>query len=75
MSASTFCADCLIYYADSSFENFSLKTTQKSKSYMYLMVVDIDLLKYPFSAHSQPIRFFWKESKSPQLFIDLTWPV
>ena len=42
---------------------------------MYNMVVDIDLLKYPFSAHSQPIRFFWKECKSAQLFIDLTWPV
>ena len=42
---------------------------------MYIMVVDIDLLKYPFSDHSQPIRFFWKESKSAQLFIDLTWPV
>ena len=42
---------------------------------MYIMVVDIDLLKYPFSDHSQPIRFFWKESKSAQLFIDLTWTV
>ena len=75
MQASKFCADCLFYYADSFFENFSLKTTQKSQRYMYIMVVDIDLLKYPFSAHSQPIRFFWKESKSAQLFIDLTWPV
>ena len=42
---------------------------------MDIMVVDIDLLKYPFSTHSQPIRFFWKEFKSAQLFIDLTWPV
>ena len=75
MLAWKFFADCLSYYADSCFENFSLKTTQKSESYMYIMVVDIDLLKCPFSAHSQPIRFFWKESKSAQLFIDLTWPV
>ena len=75
MSASTFCANCLFYYADSFFENFSSKTTQKSESHIYIMVVDIDLLKYPFSAHSQPIRFFWKESKSAQLFIDLTWLV
>ena len=75
MSASKFCADCLFYYAESCFEIFSLKTTQKSQTYMYIMKVDIDLLKYPFSAHSQPIRFFWKVFKSAQLFIDLTWPV
>ena len=73
MSALKFCADCLSHYADSFFENFSFKTTQKSQSYMYIMVIDIGLLKYPFSTHSQLIRFFWKESKSAQLFwFDLT---
>ena len=51
---------CLFYYADSFCEKCSLKTTQKFQSYMYIMVVDIDLLKYPFSAHSQPIRVILK---------------
>ena len=45
---------------------------------MYIMVVDIDLLKYPFSAHSQPIKFFWKESKhgpsQHNYLLILTWP-
>ena len=31
---------------------------------MYIMAVDIDPLKYPFSTYSQPIGFFGKESKS-----------
>ena len=59
------------------FENFSLKTTQKSQSYINIMVVDIDLLKYHSveTLKANIIRFFWIESKSAQLFIDLTWPV